>query len=164
MDRRRRELYRERSGWPWWVNLLVFGTTGAALFGPALTGGAAGLEPLAWAFSVTLVALIYLLLGGLTVVVESDRIRIGLGSGWPFRTTIPLRDIETLESVEYRPLQDFGGWGVRGSRDRRIWSARGNQAVRLTLRDGRVVYIGSDQPRTLENRIRGAMGAHTREG
>jgi hypothetical protein len=157
MDERRRVLYRERTGWSWWLNLLLFGAVGGALLGPVLVGGAAP-EPMAWAFTLGLGGLIYLLLGGLTVVLEPDRLRVGLGSGRPFGTTIALDDIEELESVEYRPLRDFGGWGFRGTRDRRIWSARGNRAVRLTLRDDRVVYIGSDQPRTLENRIRGAMG------
>lgn len=158
MDGRRRILYRERTGWPLWVNLLVWGGAGVSLLGSGLTGSGAVREPAAWIFTFGLIGLIYLLLGGLTVVLESDRIRVGLGSGRPFGTTILLDDILTVESVEYRPLADFGGWGFRGTRDRRVWSARGNQAVRLTLRDGRVVYIGSDRPRTLENRIRGAMG------
>jgi hypothetical protein len=158
VEERRRVLYRERSGWPWWLNLLLFGAVGGALFGPVLVGGAAP-EPGAWVFSLGLLGLVHLLLGGLTVVLEPDRIQVGLGFGRPFGTTIPLENIEGLESVEYSPLRDFGGWGFRGSRDRRIWSARGNRAVRLSLRDGRVVYIGSDEPRTLENRIRGAMGS-----
>ncbi len=157
MDERRRVLYRERSGWPLWLNLLLAGGVMGSLLAPVLLGQGTP-EPMAWAFALALVGLIYLLLGGLTVVLEPDQLRVGLGSGRPFGTTIALQDIEELESVEYRPLRDFGGWGFRGTRDRRIWSARGNEAVRLTLRDGRVVYIGSDQPRTLENRIRGAMG------
>lgn len=161
MDERRRVLYRERSGWPWWLNVLLVGAVGGSLLAPGLVGGPTP-EPSAWAFSLGVLGLLYLLLGGLTVVLEPDQLRVGLGSGRPFGTTIALEDIEALESVEYRPLRDFGGWGFRGSRDRRIWSARGNQAVRLTLRDGRVVYIGSDEPRTLENRIRGAMQTPTR--
>ena len=163
MERGTRELYREYTGWPWWMNLLVFGIVGGVLLGSLVGGGSSGVEAVARsgsaAGSIALLVLIYILLGGLTVVVEADRIRVGLGRGWPVRTTIPLSEIEALESVEYRPLKDFGGWGFRGSRDRRVWSARGNQAVRLSLRDGRVVYVGSDEPRTLENRIRQAMRA-----
>jgi hypothetical protein len=156
MEERKRVLYRERTGWPWWLNLLLFGAVGGSLFAPILFGGAAP-EPIAWAFTLGLLGLLYLLLGGLTVVLEPDRLQVGLGSGRPFGTTIALDDIEALESVEYRPLRDFGGWGFRGTRNRRIWSARGNRAVRLTLRDGRVVFIGSDEPHILENRIRQAI-------
>ncbi len=161
MERGNRELYRERTGWPWWIHLIVLGATGGAILGPLLDRSAGTLDPAVRAMTVgatvLLVALIYLFLGGLTVVLEPDRIRVGLGRGWPVRTTIHLRDISSLESVDYRPLRDFGGWGVRGPGSRRIWSARGSRAVRMTLTDGRVVLIGSDEPRTLENRIRQAM-------
>jgi hypothetical protein len=157
MEAGRRVLYRERSGWPWWLNLLLFGTVAVSLFSSAIAGGGRAVDPTGLLPILAVVGVVYLLVGGLTIALEPDRLRVGLGWGWPIRTTIALRDIETLESVEYRPLRDFGGWGVRGPRDRRIWSARGNQAVRLGLRDGRVVYIGSDEPRTLENRIRQAM-------
>lgn len=149
MEAGRRVLYRERTGWPWWLHLLLVGSV--------IAGAGRAVGPTALFLILAVVGLIYLLLGGLTVALEPDRLRVGLGWGWPIRTTIALGDIETLESVEYRPLRDFGGWGVRGTRDRRIWSARGNRAVRLGLRDGRVVYIGSDEPRTLENRIRQAL-------
>ncbi|HSM06717.1 MAG TPA: hypothetical protein VK858_18980 [Longimicrobiales bacterium] len=159
---RARELYRERTGWPWWIHLVVLVAVGGVLYGAWIEGGqgasATGLPMPTIVATVALVGLLYLFLGGLTVVLEPDRLRVGLGRGWPVRTAILLQDIETLESVEYRPLRDFGGWGVRGSRRRRVWSARGNQAVRLSLTDGRTVYIGSDHPRTLENRIRQAMG------
>ncbi|MEJ2542043.1 MAG: hypothetical protein P8188_19100 [Gemmatimonadota bacterium] len=161
MENRARELYRERTGWPWWLNLLVLGATAGALLGPVLEGSTTTMEPVTWGWmavgTVTLMSLIYLFVAGLTVIVEPGRIRIGLGWGWPIRTTISLHEIVTLETVEYRPIRDFGGWGVRGRRSRRIWSARGNQAVRLELTDGRTIFIGSDQPRTLENRIRQAM-------
>lgn len=156
-------MYRERTGWPWWVNLLVAGTTGGAILGPLVDRSASSMDPLTRTLIVAgiavFVVLLYLFLGGLTVVVESDRIRVGLGLGWPVRTTIVPSEIESVESVEYRPLRDFGGWGVRGTRQRRIWSARGIRAVRLGLADGRVFYIGSDEPRTLENRIRQVMPA-----
>lgn len=161
MKKESRELYRERTGWAWWVHVLVLGASGGALLGPLADGNASTMDPLHRALVVAgvvlLVVLLYLFLGGLTVVLYPDRLRVGLGRGWPVGTDIPLAHIDGLESVEYRPLRDFGGWGVRGSRTRRIWSARGRQAVRLTLTDGRVVYIGSDEPRTLENRIRQAM-------
>jgi len=156
-----RELYRERTGWPWWVHVVVLAASAGALLGPFLARDSSTVEPAAWGWilagNALFVFLLYWFLGGLTVVVEPHRIRVGLGHGWPVGTTIELDQIEELESVEYRPLREFGGWGVRGRAERRIWSARGNQAVRLTMADGRVIYIGSDEPRNLENRIRQAM-------
>lgn len=161
VEGRNRELYRERTGWSWWVHLLVLGAPAGALLGWMVDGDASAVDPVHRAVVlggvILLVGLLYLFLGGLTVVVYPDRIRVGLGRGWPLGTAIALADIDTLESGEYRPLRDFGGWGLRGSRDRRVWSARGNRAVRLTLSGGRVVYLGSDDPGKLENGIRRAM-------
>jgi hypothetical protein len=51
---------------------------------------------------------------------------------------------------------------VRGWGKRKAWSARGNQAVALTLEDDRLLLIGSDHPRRLEERIRAAVGERLR--
>jgi len=103
--------------------------------------------------------LIHVLLGGLTVVVEADAVRAGLGNGWIFRTRIPLDEIDAMEPVMYSPLKEFGGWGLRGGKQKRAWTARGNRALVLTLKDGRRIYLGSDEPAKLESRIRMAMAS-----
>ena len=39
--------------------------------------------------------------------------------------------------VQYRPIVDYGGWGIRSGRDgERVLNARGNRGVRLELADG----------------------------
>lgn len=161
MQPRRRELYRERTPWAAWVYLLLWGAMGSAAVGVAadrVPGGGPG--PLMGALAILLAgALIQLLFGGLTVVVESDGIRAGLGNGWIFRTRIALDDVESMEPVTYSPLREFGGWGLRGSSRKRAWTARGNRALVLTLRNGNRVYLGSDDPVKLENRIRMAMAS-----
>lgn len=164
MEPHRRELYREFTGWSAWIHLLlwgvIIGSALAVLFGtgegeawsdPGRLSGAAG--------TIFLMGLIYWLFGGLLVIVYATEIRVGLGKGWIFKTWIPLQEIVSLECVTYRPLREFGGWGLRGSRTKRAWTARGNQAVVLSMRDGRRIYIGSDDPSRLEGRIRMAMAA-----
>jgi len=69
--------------------------------------------------------------------------------------TIPLDSIKSCETVEYRPLRDFGGWGIR-------WSSRlglayivgGNQGVRLELAGGKSLLIGSLRAPELANALR----------
>jgi hypothetical protein len=54
-----------------------------------------------------------------------------------FIRVIDQREIAGAEPVTYRPLGEFGGWGVRGWGARVAYNVRGNQGVELTLTDGR---------------------------
>jgi hypothetical protein len=98
------------------------------------------------------------LVAGLSVRLYRDVLVIGLGFSGLISRTVRYDGIATLESVRYNPIRDFGGWGVRGTAKKRIWSARGNEAVVLHLTDGKLLYIGSDHPRRLEERIRAVAG------
>lgn len=164
MERERRELYRETTGWAPWVYILLWSAMGGSALAVFLgTGDATDWsEPGRVVGALAILGsgfLIQFLFAGLTVVVESAGIRIGLGRGWIFRTWIALEDVEAMEPVTYSPVKEFGGWGLRGSRRKRAWTARGNRALVLTLSDGRRIYIGSDDPAKLESRIRMAMSS-----
>lgn len=164
MDRRAGERYREFTPWALWLRVLLVVCLGGAAVGVWVgsgSGGELGPGP-RWAVTLgmaTLGAGLAWFLGGLTTVVERDALRVGLGRGWPVRTEIPFHHIKAVGTVTYRPLMEFGGWGLRGSPRRRVWSARGNRALVLTLDDGREVYVGSDDPDRLEARLRNAMSA-----
>jgi hypothetical protein len=103
---------------------------------------------------VAVVAVLTRLVGGLTVLVRDDGILVHLGSVPLIRTSIPFDEIRALRSVAYRPMREFGGWGVRGTARRRAWTARGDRAVLLELDGEREILIGSDHPQRLEERIR----------
>ena len=100
------------------------------------------------------IGLIWAVLFGLTVLVQETRIVLHLGQTRLVRTAIPFEEIVSARVVRYRPIVEFGGWGFRGSRQRRAWTARGNQAVELTLAGDRLLLIGSDHPQRLEAAIR----------
>ena len=156
-----RTLYAERTPWAGFVRALLW-TVVVVICYPLLAGWDHDLPvPLRWPIAggvVALAALLEYVVGGLTVRVRESSLLIHLGSVPVFRTTIPFQEIRATESVVYRPLLEFGGWGMRGRRGRRAWTARGDQAVRIELADGREVLIGSDHPQRLEERIRTAGG------
>jgi len=152
MHRHGKELYREFTGWSYWVYSIMWGSIGGA----AIASAAAGSEWAAY-LCVGSAVVIHVVLGGLLVTLEPEGLRVGLGRVRLLRTFIPFSNIRSLESVSYRPLREFGGWGIRGSRKRRVWSARGTEAVVLWTHDGRQIYIGSDEPHRLEGRIRNSM-------
>ena len=89
----------------------------------------------------------------LVTEVFADRLVVGLA---PFRRrAIPLADIAEAKAVTYRPLADFGGWGVRWAGSRGVaYNASGDRGVQLVLRDGRRVLVGSQRPEELALALR----------
>jgi len=73
----------------------------------------------------------------------------------PFvRRIFPLDDIVTAEARRYRPMREYGGWGIRyGLGGRRAYNARGDEGVELKLADGRSIMIGSQRAAELEAAI-----------
>jgi len=66
-----------------------------------------------------------------------------------FWRNVPLADIESATAVEFRPIRDWGGWGLRGLGRRKAWTTHGNRGVKLVLRDGRELTVGSQRPEAL---------------
>jgi hypothetical protein len=77
----------------------------------------------------------------------------------PFRArVIPLKDIESAEVRWYSAMREFGGWGIKVSREgARAYTATGNNGVQLTLVDGRQVLVGSQKSEELEAAVRTGM-------
>ena len=92
-------------------------------------------------------------LGRLTVEVLADRVEIRYR---PFiARTLRLDEVVAAESVTYRPLRDYGGWGIKGWSRRKIaYNVRGDRGALLTLADGRTVLIGSQRADELAAAIR----------
>lgn len=73
---------------------------------------------------------------------------------FPFtRMTIPFRDIEKFEAVQYRPIVDYGGWGIRFGRKGKAYNVSGNRGVMLHLKGGKNFLIGSRRPEELHQAI-----------
>jgi hypothetical protein len=84
-----------------------------------------------------LLVLIPLLFGRLRFRVDESAVTAEFGYlGWPARR-IPISAIERARVVEYRPLRQFGGWGIRSGRlegeRTAVYSLRGNRGVLLEL-------------------------------
>ncbi len=126
----------------------VLGAAGAAFAGE-------GVEAVV---GLALPVLLLVLLGrmGLTTDLRDDRLRVKLG---PFPSkTYAVADIETVEARTYRPLREFGGWGLRLGPAGLAWNAYGDRGVQLTLRGGKRVLIGSQRPAELAAAIQARLG------
>lgn len=72
--------------------------------------------------------------------------------GWvpAYRRGIALDQIDRVEIVTYRAIREHGFWGPHVTRDgERVFTARGNRAVRLYLADGSRILIGTQRPEEL---------------
>lgn len=69
--------------------------------------------------------------------------------GFLYSASIPTSDIRLAEAVQYRPIREYGGYGIRGTSRRRALNTRGDRGVLLTRGDGSTLLIGSQQPREL---------------
>lgn len=99
---------------------------------------------------------IFFLNFGMTTELREDGIRIRF---FPFyRRRIDLKDIQSFEVKDYHPLRDYGGWGVRSSpKNGMAYNVSGNRGVKLELKDGKRVLIGSQEPERLANMLGGIL-------
>ena len=95
---------------------------------------------------VLLTPLLLALFGTLTVSVDGERLLAKFGIGL-VRKSIPLSRIASFQSVRMRWLDGFGihwvpfhGW---------LYNVSGLKAVKITAKDGKWTYVGTDEPEAL---------------
>lgn len=74
-----------------------------------------------------------------------------------FQKKIPLEDLKAYEAITYRPLKEYGGWGIRYGAKGKAYNISGNRGVRLELSSGRRILIGSQRPEELAGAIGSAV-------
>ena len=161
------DLYEERQWFAGWVYLLVIVCVGGAVLATVAVGAAdqgQNADVIRWvgAGHVVLMLVILNLLFVITRV-SNRTLYVRLGLLFPcVWKRIPVADIDEYRCVEYRPLRDAGGWGVRfgrfeGSRCR-FYNARGNRGILIVTSERRYI-IGSQDPERLAAAIEEAAGA-----
>jgi len=67
--------------------------------------------------------------------------------------------IVSCEHITFRPLRDYGGWGIRYSSSKgSAYTVSGNKGVLITKKSGKKILLGSRQGDALEQSIRQIMG------
>jgi hypothetical protein len=93
----------------------------------------------------------------MTTQVYPDRLEIRMA---PFvnRTFRPA-DISNATARTYRPVREYGGWGIRGWKSNRAYNISGDQGVQLVLTSGDRVLIGTQRPQELQAAIASILPA-----
>ena len=111
----------------------------------------------------SMVILLWLLIGlGMPLVATTCRLIIEVRTTGLYFRFIPFHrsfhkiaftDIKTCQARTYRPIREYGGWGIRWSRHGKAYNVSGNQGVQLELADGRRILFGSQRPTELFHAI-----------
>jgi hypothetical protein len=73
---------------------------------------------------------------------------------FPFvKKTISYHTIRSCRAREYRPVKEYGGWGIRFSRRGRAYNVSGNQGVQLEIEGEKPLLVGSQQADRLAQAI-----------
>jgi hypothetical protein len=143
-------VYREEQYFDWRVYALI------ALVG--LLTGIGMLRGRIWSAEVALglvigvAFLMFVVVFLLHMTTEVSPVGLHVSFGWAptYPRIVAIHTIRTVEVVTYRPVADYGFWGIRSGRDgERAFIARGTRGVRLELIDGSRVLIGSQRPEAL---------------
>ena len=158
-----RVVHTEKTPWPGWVAWLVWVPllVSMVLVALGVDGGSPTERAVAMATLVGVGAFVLWAMTGITVRLYPDRLVVGMGDARVFRSVVPYDRIEAVRAARYSPLKDFGGWGYRMKSGARAWTARGDGAVVLTVADGPELWIGTDHPERLRERI-ASMGGIAR--
>jgi hypothetical protein len=106
---------------------------------------------------VALVVAVWFLRLKLVTEVRGDGLYVCFVWLWPERT-IPWDQIRDVATRTYRPIRDFGGWGVRWAARGIVYHARGKRGVRLVLASGERLLIGSQRPEELAQAVAARTG------
>tara|TARA_B100001750_G_scaffold203907_1_gene179983 strand:+ start:4611 stop:4832 length:222 start_codon:yes stop_codon:yes gene_type:complete len=66
---------------------------------------------------------------------------------------LPFETIKKAAPVTYRPIRDYGGWGIRYGSKGKAYNVSGNQGVLLEFTKSKPILIGSQKPQDLSTAI-----------
>ena len=148
-----REVQRFRQPWYWAIQIPALATLGYIVFRQLVLGKPVGDHPA----SNTSLAIIAVTVGlfvawfiklELVTEVRDDVLEIRF-RGLFVRRVIPLAEIRHFQATAYRPIREYGGWGVRRGPAGMAYNVSGKQGVELRLADGKSLLIGSQRPEEL---------------
>ncbi|ELY83187.1 hypothetical protein [Natrinema gari] len=138
-----REVQRFRQWWLW----VLLGLAGLV---SVVAGGPVGL---------LIIGAIAVLFRSLRLVTEvrTDGLYVRFAPLHRSFRRVPWEAIDSVESVTYRPLREYGGWGIRWRPATIAFNVSGSRGVYVTRSDDRDLLVGSLRPDELATAIRDGM-------
>jgi hypothetical protein len=162
-----REVQRFRQVWVWVVVLVLAGLMWYATIMQIVLDTPFGGTPMPdialvmfwFVFGLGLPALF--LFGRLVTEVRDDGIYIRFFPfHWSYRR-IAFTEMKQVIVREYRPIREYGGWGIRSGREGKAYNVSGDRGVQMELVNGERVLIGSQRAEELWRAIDRVLGSAT---
>ena len=67
-------------------------------------------------------------------------------------------EIDTYEIRKYRPIVEYGGWGVKYGSGGKAYNVSGNMGLQLKLKNGKKVLIGTQRPEEFKLAVESKIG------
>jgi hypothetical protein len=141
---------------PWWLTMLVLGLSLVEVIGGVFTWSSSPGVAMPMFF---VAALIWLLYGGLRVIVNTEGISARIGVSGIRLAHISWERLSSAELREFSPLREYGGYGIRFNLQSTAFIFSGNRGVLMQLAKGRPLLLGSDTPERLLAVIQAAQRA-----
>jgi hypothetical protein len=151
-------VFREEQYFDWWVYAAI--ALVAVLTGLGVVRGRFWSPEFALGLVIGLALLMMVVVFVLHMTTEVTPTGVRVWFGWAptYRRIVSIGTVRSIEVVTYRPIADYGFWGIRSGRDGdRALIARGNRGVRLELTDGTRLLIGSQRSEALARAIEDAV-------
>lgn len=134
-----------------WLTGRLDGSRPPSLAGPLITAG------FIVALDGCLIALLFI--GYLVTEIRSDAVYVQFH---PFtrRHRIEWAKIEAAEVRTYRPIADYGGWGLRRNASGKAYNVAGNVGLQLVHNGGKRWLIGTQQGEELAKAVKAKCRAH----
>jgi hypothetical protein len=154
-----REVQRFRQPWLWLLIAGIFGVTVWSFVQQIIMSRPFG-QNTAPDTAIMIIAFVFglafpllFLVANLTTEVRSDGLYYRFFPfHWSFHR-ISTGSLAKYEVQTYRPIRDYGGWGIRYGHGSKAYNVSGNRGVMLELSDGQKLLIGSQKPDDLANAI-----------
>jgi hypothetical protein len=120
-------------------------------------GEAHGTVRTAMIASGIVLVLVTAFLSGVGVIMTPKWILIVVLPLWVHR--VSREGIVSVDAIEVRPFEDFGGWGIKGHARRAglLFSAGGSQVVRLRTCDSRTYLISCNSAPATQEQLRSML-------
>jgi hypothetical protein len=153
-----------RQSWVWLLLLVttvcVIGMFAHGIYTQLYLGQAWGDRPMSNTALVISAAFSFLICAGLTLLFYKLKLITEVGPDgvhirfFPLtRRKIAFHSITSCKARTYRPIREYGGWGIRFSRKGRAYNVSGNKGVQLEFRQGKPLLIGSQRAEELAETI-----------
>ena len=111
-----------------------------------------------WLFVILLISLLVSI--ELTTIINKNGIHIRMR---PFvNKHIAWEDLEEVHIRQYKPLKEYGGYGIRFGKKGTAYNVKGTMGLQLVLKNGKRILVGTQKASELESLLKRMKDESTR--